>query len=42
VQADPNGALESSLWLRQGYGLSLRQTRETLAELSRTVFADSS
>lgn len=30
-------SLESFLWLRQGYGLSLRQTRETLAELSRTL-----
>jgi AcrR family transcriptional regulator len=30
-------SLESFLWLRQGYGMSLRQTRETLAELARTV-----
>jgi AcrR family transcriptional regulator len=30
-------SLESFLWLRQGYGLSLGQTRETLAELSRTL-----
>jgi AcrR family transcriptional regulator len=30
-------SLESFLWLRQGYGMSLRQTRETLAELVRTV-----
>jgi AcrR family transcriptional regulator len=30
-------SLESFLWLREGYGLSLRQTRETLAELARTV-----
>jgi AcrR family transcriptional regulator len=30
-------SLESFLWLRQGYGLSLRQTRETLAELARTL-----
>jgi AcrR family transcriptional regulator len=28
---------ESFLWLRQGYGMSLRQTRETLAELARTL-----
>jgi AcrR family transcriptional regulator len=30
-------SLESFLWLRQVYGLSLRQTRETLAELVRTL-----
>ena len=30
-------SLESFLWLRQSYGLSLRQTRETLAELARTL-----
>ena len=30
-------SLESFLWLRQGYGLSLRQTRETLAELARAA-----
>jgi AcrR family transcriptional regulator len=30
-------SLESFLWLRQVYGLSLRQTRETLAELARTL-----
>jgi len=30
-------SLESFLWLRRGYGLSLRQTRETLAELARTL-----
>jgi AcrR family transcriptional regulator len=30
-------SLESFLWLRQAYGLSLRQTRETLAELARTL-----
>jgi AcrR family transcriptional regulator len=30
-------SLESFLWLRKGYGLSLRQTRETLAELARTL-----
>jgi AcrR family transcriptional regulator len=30
-------SLESFLWLRQAYGLSLRQTRETIAELARTL-----
>ena len=30
-------SLESFLWLRQSYGLSLRQTRETLTELARTL-----
>ena len=30
-------SLESFLWLRQSYGLSLRQTRERLAELARTL-----
>jgi AcrR family transcriptional regulator len=30
-------SLESYLWLREGYGLSLRQTRETLTELARTL-----
>jgi AcrR family transcriptional regulator len=30
-------SLESFLWLREGYGLSLRQTREILAELARTL-----
>ena len=30
-------SLESFLWLRESYGLSLRQTRETLAELARTL-----
>ena len=30
-------SLESFLWLRQSYGLSLRQTRDTLAELARTL-----
>jgi AcrR family transcriptional regulator len=30
-------SLESFLWLRQGYGLSFRQTRETLTELARTL-----
>ena len=30
-------SLESFLWLRQSYGMSLRQTRETLAELARAL-----
>jgi AcrR family transcriptional regulator len=30
-------SLESFLWLRQAYGLSMRQTRETLTELARTL-----
>jgi AcrR family transcriptional regulator len=30
-------SLESFLWLRQSYGMSLRQTGETLAELARTL-----
>jgi AcrR family transcriptional regulator len=30
-------SLESFVWLRQTYGLSLRRTRETLAELARTL-----
>jgi AcrR family transcriptional regulator len=30
-------SLESFSWLREGYGLSPRQTRETLAELARTL-----
>jgi AcrR family transcriptional regulator len=30
-------SLESFLWLRQSYGLSLRQTRETLTELARAL-----
>jgi AcrR family transcriptional regulator len=30
-------SLESFLWLRQAYGLSLRQTRDTLLELTRTL-----
>jgi AcrR family transcriptional regulator len=30
-------SLEAFLWLRQSYGMSLRQTRETLAELARTL-----
>ena len=29
-------SLESSLWLRREYGLSLRQTRDALADLART------
>jgi AcrR family transcriptional regulator len=33
-------SLESFLWLRRGHGLSLRQTRETLAELTRTLLRD--
>jgi hypothetical protein len=28
-------SLESFLWLRREYGLSLRQIRETIAELAR-------
>jgi AcrR family transcriptional regulator len=30
-------SLESFLWLRRNYGLSLRQTHETIAELARTL-----
>jgi AcrR family transcriptional regulator len=30
-------SLESFLWLRESYGLSLRQTRQTLVELARTL-----
>jgi AcrR family transcriptional regulator len=30
-------SLESFQWLREGYGLSPRQTRETLVELARTL-----
>jgi AcrR family transcriptional regulator len=30
-------SLESFLWLRRRYGLSLRQTHETIAELARTL-----
>lgn len=30
-------SLETFLWLRREYGLSLRQTRETIAELARTL-----
>jgi AcrR family transcriptional regulator len=32
-------SLDSFLWLRRDYGLSLRQTRETVTELSRTLLA---
>jgi len=30
-------SLESFVWLRRDYGLSLRQTRDTIAELARTL-----
>jgi len=30
-------SLESFLWLRRGYELSLRQTRETIAELAHAL-----
>jgi AcrR family transcriptional regulator len=30
-------SLETFLWLRRDYGLSLRQTRETITELARTL-----
>jgi hypothetical protein len=30
-------SLESFLWLRSHYGLSLRRTRETITELARTL-----
>jgi AcrR family transcriptional regulator len=33
-------SLESFLWLRREYGLSLRQTRDTITELARTVLRD--
>jgi AcrR family transcriptional regulator len=33
-------SLESFLWLRREYGLSLRQTRETIAELARTLLRE--
>jgi AcrR family transcriptional regulator len=33
-------SLESFLWLRRHYGLSLRQTRETVVELARTLIRD--
>ena len=32
-------SLESFLWLRRDYGVSLRQTRQTIAELARTLLA---
>jgi AcrR family transcriptional regulator len=33
-------SLESFLWLRRDYGLSLRQTRETITELARSLLRD--
>jgi hypothetical protein len=33
-------SLESFLWLRRQYNLSLRQTRETITELARTLLRD--
>jgi AcrR family transcriptional regulator len=33
-------SLETFLWLRREYGLSLRQTRETITELARTLLHD--
>ena len=33
-------SLESFLWLRREHGLSLRQTRETIAELAGTLIRD--
>jgi AcrR family transcriptional regulator len=33
-------SLETFLWLRREYGLSLRQTRETITALARTVLRD--
>jgi hypothetical protein len=30
-------SLESFLWLRRGYELSLRQTRETITELAHAL-----
>jgi hypothetical protein len=30
-------SLESFVWLRREYGLSLRQTRETITDLARTL-----
>jgi AcrR family transcriptional regulator len=33
-------SLDSFLWLRREYGLSLRQTRETIAELARTLLRE--
>jgi AcrR family transcriptional regulator len=35
-------SLETFLWLRRGYGLSLRQTRQTIAELAHTLLAEQS
>jgi AcrR family transcriptional regulator len=35
-------SLDSFLWLRRAYGLSFRQTRETVAELSRTLLRSDS
>jgi hypothetical protein len=33
-------SLETFLWLRREYGLSLRQTRDTITALARTVLRD--
>ena len=33
-------SLETFLWLRREYGLSLRQTRDTITALARTVLSD--
>jgi len=33
-------SLETFLWLRRKYGLSLRQTRQTIAELARTLLGN--
>jgi hypothetical protein len=33
-------SLESFLWLRRSYGLSMRQTRETLTELAGTLLRE--
>jgi hypothetical protein len=33
-------SLEFFLWLRRQYNLSLRQTRETITELARTLLRD--
>ena len=30
-------SLESFTWLRRGYGLSLRQTRDTIADLASAL-----
>jgi AcrR family transcriptional regulator len=35
-------SLDSFLWLRRDYGLSLRQTRETMTELARTLLRSES